>query len=98
VFPEDNIFEAGSATPMGDGVTQHNAKGSERDLFMRIYVTLADKGSAAIDHSNVCMIRLRRRGAKISGVGSNRTLGVEVHERVQVLSAIDAIATVRLNG
>jgi hypothetical protein len=71
MVPQYNVLQPGPSAPMGDRVAQHNTKGSEGELLIRISMALPDEGATIIDHRNVSMIRLRCGCSKETWVGDN---------------------------
>jgi hypothetical protein len=71
MIPEYNVLQSGPSAPMGDRVAQHNTKGSEGELLIRVSMALPDEGTTIIDHRNVSVIRLRCGCPKETWVGDN---------------------------
>ena len=64
VLPKYNVLQSGPSTPMGDRVAQHNTKGSEGELLIRVRMALRDEGTTIINHRNIGVVCLRRGGSK----------------------------------
>ena len=95
VLPKYNVLQSGPSTPMGDRVAQHNTKGSEGELLIRVRMALRDEGTTIINHRNIGVICLRRGGSKEPWISDDGTR-VQSAERVQVLPPVDEVAAVKL--